>query len=699
MKVNLDLTAAAAENLISDELKNNVGAAAFNMEHDFFYGGTEMEIWTAAGGTGTQLTEGVDYTLGDIDANFTTRAGRNVYTTVTIDNVTYQTGDLYFTYQATADYVDADDRYMVVRATGQYWELTSGGAFEVYTTDAGASSVKIDTLGGVDIDVDNGLTINEDSGATFTLSGSGAWTMVGAGGQNLLFQSNSAGNLTTQADGQLRLYGQSTAIDTVRIRAANGGIDMDSVLGTHIQDLYGDTGTGGGITILSDNNNASGTGGDITIQSQATSGTSGKILLDSASTAADALKLTTTGGMQVNAAGANDSYFRGFGNSGLTIESDGTIELRGFAASQPMNLITNNATIGLSSGTGVIQLTSTNTGTGAIDVNSSGGIDIDAAGAFTIDATGNSSLTNSNSVAAQTFTLTHGNTGAVVMGDLIIETTNTNASGTGGDITLRTTAAAGTSGDIDILSAEDLFVDANDIYIQQTTAGSFISISNTGKIDIYSAGVGQNTEITSQDDDIRLLTYSGGGAAGSIIIDAQSTNANAIDMNSGGGVDIDAATTVTVDASGTSAAITVTSQHTDATTGADLSITSDVNNAGGTGGDVVIATTATSGTAGGIDLQTTGTSRVTISAGGDTVFFGTASTTGALPVITLDQADVDEPFIKVVGDAAAATLTNNLVDTGDVTTPTIIGYFKIEVLDDGNQITDGDYFVPFYSLA
>ena len=100
-----------------------------------------------------------------------------------------------------------------------------------------------------------------------------------------------------------------------------------------------------------------------------------------------------------------------------------------------------------------------------------------------------------------------------------------------------------------------------------------------------------------------------------------------------------------------------------------------------------------------IELQTDSTSRVTISSVGDTVFYGTASTTGALPVITLDQADTDEPFLKFIGDAASADLTRDLVDTGDVTTPTVVGYLKIEILDDGDQITDGDYFIPFYSLA
>jgi hypothetical protein len=79
--------------------------------------------------------------------------------------------------------------------------------------------------------------------------------------------------------------------------------------------------------------------------------------------------------------------------------------------------------------------------------------------------------------------------------------------------------------------------------------------------------------------------------------------------------------------------------------------------------------------------------------------FVITSTTAALPVITLDQADTDEPYIKVIGDAAAANLTRDLVDEGDQASEQREGWFKIEVLDDGNQITDGDYYVPFYSLS
>lgn len=76
-----------------------------------------------------------------------------------------------------------------------------------------------------------------------------------------------------------------------------------------------------------------------------------------------------------------------------------------------------------------------------------------------------------------------------------------------------------------------------------------------------------------------------------------------------------------------------------------------------------------------------------------------ASTTGAIPVLLLDQADVSEEFIRFIGTAAAATLTQSIVAEGDVTTATRAGFVKVYVQDDGNQITDQAYFVPLFTLA
>lgn len=71
----------------------------------------------------------------------------------------------------------------------------------------------------------------------------------------------------------------------------------------------------------------------------------------------------------------------------------------------------------------------------------------------------------------------------------------------------------------------------------------------------------------------------------------------------------------------------------------------------------------------------------------------------AVPVLWIRQVDVSEPFAMYQGSAAAATLTQSIVAEADVTTATRQGFVKIEVQDDGNQVTDQAYFVPFYTLA
>ena len=76
-----------------------------------------------------------------------------------------------------------------------------------------------------------------------------------------------------------------------------------------------------------------------------------------------------------------------------------------------------------------------------------------------------------------------------------------------------------------------------------------------------------------------------------------------------------------------------------------------------------------------------------------------ANTSGAIPVLTLDQADVSEEFMKLIGSAANANLTQSIIAEASVTTATRAGFVKVNVQDDGNQITDQAYFMPIYTLA
>lgn len=76
------------------------------------------------------------------------------------------------------------------------------------------------------------------------------------------------------------------------------------------------------------------------------------------------------------------------------------------------------------------------------------------------------------------------------------------------------------------------------------------------------------------------------------------------------------------------------------------------------------------------------------------------STSGATPVLTLEQLDVSEEFVRFVGESAAPGTGRSLVDAADHSTPgSIVGWIRIYVQDDQDTgpITDGVYFVPFYT--
>jgi hypothetical protein len=74
------------------------------------------------------------------------------------------------------------------------------------------------------------------------------------------------------------------------------------------------------------------------------------------------------------------------------------------------------------------------------------------------------------------------------------------------------------------------------------------------------------------------------------------------------------------------------------------------------------------------------------------------STTAAIPVLTLDQADIDVVLMKIIGTAAAASVDRTLVADSDFGTPgALVGWYQVEIQDDGARIANGDYYVPIYA--
>lgn len=76
-----------------------------------------------------------------------------------------------------------------------------------------------------------------------------------------------------------------------------------------------------------------------------------------------------------------------------------------------------------------------------------------------------------------------------------------------------------------------------------------------------------------------------------------------------------------------------------------------------------------------------------------------SSTSGAKPVLTLDQGDVSEEFIKLIGESTTDD-SQSLIDAVNMTTlGTLTGWIKVYIEDvqATNPITDGFYYVPFYT--
>lgn len=99
-------------------------------------------------------------------------------------------------------------------------------------------------------------------------------------------------------------------------------------------------------------------------------------------------------------------------------------------------------------------------------------------------------------------------------------------------------------------------------------------------------------------------------------------------------------------------------------------------------------------------IKSTGNVGIGISASLDgKVHIDQSSTTGAVPVLTLDQADVSEEFFKFVGESTTDN-SYSLVDSANLgTAGSIVGWVRIYVEDvaSSGAITDGNYWMPFYA--
>ena len=123
---------------VPDEPYLDLGASEFQLGFlkRTFKGGADLVIRTASGGGGTLLVETTDYTL-TIDVAKTAAAvaagqSYTVYSGITITNVTYQTGTLYFTYKTPGSYTSADwANTLQESSSGFFRQMLLNGDFRI----------------------------------------------------------------------------------------------------------------------------------------------------------------------------------------------------------------------------------------------------------------------------------------------------------------------------------------------------------------------------------------------------------------------------------------------------------------------------------------------------------------------------------------------------------------------------------------
>lgn len=105
--------------LIADEEHEDVGVNSFALEHDTFFDGADLEIWTGEEKTGTKLVQNTDYTVSEEISRLSTKVGKQVFSKIAIINGVYQQGKLYITYKTIGDFAVAEDYNFIEERVNQ----------------------------------------------------------------------------------------------------------------------------------------------------------------------------------------------------------------------------------------------------------------------------------------------------------------------------------------------------------------------------------------------------------------------------------------------------------------------------------------------------------------------------------------------------------------------------------------------------
>lgn len=197
------------------------------------------------------------------------------------------------------------------------------GFIDLTTTLADGNSIIIsasDPVGGINMNAGNGISIDSGAASNFTtsngnltLEAGGVTNVEGAGGINIGSNNvNQAINIGASASARPITIGNSNTTTGININTGTGGFAVDTTSGGAIS--LDSTGASSNFSLQSTGNNQ-----DLTLA--LTGANDSSIILDSAGTGSDAIRLASTGGIVANTDGAINLISNKVGGGTITLDT------------------------------------------------------------------------------------------------------------------------------------------------------------------------------------------------------------------------------------------------------------------------------------------------------------------------------------------------------------------------------------------
>lgn len=205
----------------TDEIIERSSSTALALGHDTIRGTADLEIWTGAGGTGTQLALTTDYTVSDEDSDLSTEAGVSIYTKLAIVNGTYHNTPLYVSYKTIGDYGSSG----TVRLISIGYEEVTGN----YTVTADDRTLVVTTASAVTITLPEGMPLGFDVCISRTVASTNSVTVARSGSDTI---EGVASFITHRAFASSTL--DNSVVGIIKKSSTNFGFSIKPVIRLHV---------------------------------------------------------------------------------------------------------------------------------------------------------------------------------------------------------------------------------------------------------------------------------------------------------------------------------------------------------------------------------------------------------------------------------------------------------------------------------